>query len=305
MTVLKFEGPDSPRLDRFITDSLPQLPMALLHRLLRQNKLKLNGKKQPLSTRLAVGDEVRLYLPPQADGFPPVEILYEDDALLAANNPAGLVCLAQAGQDSLLQRVHAQQGLPGGSPWPALCHRLDTGTCGLVLLAKTPEALDFVTGLLREHRLEKTYWGVSVGQPAPPAGLMRNWLLKDARKGLVRVLGQPMPGAKTAETAYSTLATGGQLALLQLQPRTGRTHQLRAQLAAAGTPLLGDSKYGIQAVNRKLRCRYQCLCAGQLTFPAISTGPWQAYSGLQLACKEPWFYTQLLNGGLFWEGEGP
>lgn len=308
MKTLRYTGgaKSPPRLDRFIQSALPGLPGGLLHKYLRQNKIKLNGKKQPLSTRLAPGDEVRLYLPQSAGenapALPALKVLYEDAGLLAAYKPAGLISLREGPEsgaegDSLLARARAHAA---GAYQPLACHRLDTGTSGVLLFAKSPEMLDFFTGLIREHRLQKLYYGLSFGHPAPPAGQMEGWLQKDAQKGLVRVCATARPGAKQAVTAYRTLATSGPLALLELEPRTGRTHQLRAQLAAGGTPLLGDSKYGDLAANRRYRCKYQCLCAAQLRFPKLpglpEDDPRAAYSGLRISCEKPWFYQQAIDG---------
>ncbi|MGD9560288.1 MAG: pseudouridine synthase [Oscillospiraceae bacterium] len=297
---------DAPRLDRFILAALPHLSGGRLHRALRENKLKLNGKKLPLSTPVHRGDEVCLYLPEALLAPPAPQVLYEDDGLLALNKPAGRRSQNETGpQDgTLLQdarlylQAHRAPAHPGFEP--SLCHRLDTGTSGVLLVAKTPEALAFVTGLLRRHALEKTYWGLAVGCPAPAAGTLAGYLSKDTRRAQVRVLPQPARGAAPVRLQYTTLATSGRLALLEITPHTGRTHQIRAQLAAAGTPLLGDSKYGDITANRALRCRYQCLCAGRLQFPAQLGGPFAHYAGLAITCEKPWFYAKALDGSLRW-----
>ncbi len=294
MKTLTYHGPGGQRLDAFILEALPHLPQSALHKWLRQNKLKLNGKKRPLSTLLAAGDEARLYLPDAALAPPALRVLYEDAGLLAADKPAGLASEGEG--DSLLARARTYLGAGPGGALPALCHRLDTGTSGLLLLAKTAPVLGFVAGLLRQHLLQKTYYGLTLGRPAPPAGVLRGYLLKDATSGTVRVLPRPAPGAKSAETRYETLAENGELALLRLWPRTGRTHQLRAQLAAIGTPLVGDSRYGELAANRRLRCRYQCLCAARLQFPADAPPEFAAYAGLDISCPPPWFYTRMMEG---------
>jgi 23S rRNA pseudouridine955/2504/2580 synthase len=264
---------------------------------------------QPLSTRLAAGDEVRLFLPESAavtGKAAPValRVCFEDENLLAADKPAGLPSVADRDADSLLLRARRYLGQPETAPdgdaagLASLCHRLDTGTSGVLLLAKNAPALQFVTGLMRQRQLQKTYYGVTVGRPTPPCGALEGWLWKDARKSLVRILPAFAPGAKPVSMEYETLALSGRLALLRIKPHTGHTHQIRAQLAAAGTPLLGDSKYGGTAENRTLRCRYQCLCAAQLAFPEISGGAYAAYSRLSITCPKPWYYRQVEEGTL-------
>ncbi|MDL2219896.1 RluA family pseudouridine synthase [Ruminococcaceae bacterium OttesenSCG-928-O06] len=305
-----FTGPGTLRLDRFILQQVPALAPGALHKYLRENKIKLNGKKAPLNTRLQPGDEVRLYLPTPSEGaapaappFPRNWILYEDDELLALYKPPGLISQGGTpGTDSLLARARTHLAANGGAASstfaPVLCHRLDTGTSGVILVAKTARMEEYTTGLLRRRQLVKTYLGLAVGQLAPPAGELHGWLLKNEARAEVQVLPHKAPGAKAAHTSYETLAVSGRLSLLRLCPHTGRTHQLRAQLAAAGTPLLGDSKYGQNAINRALRCRYQCLCALELRFPETDDAAFAPYSGLCIACPPPWFYHQALAGTL-------
>ena len=314
MKTLHYNSNTPVRLDTFILDEVPTLSFALLQKYLRQNKVKLNGKKAPLATRVARGDEVRLYLPEANAASPPAvpapTILFEDEGLLALYKPPGLPSLcgeegpsrdpAQNGiiggtQDSLLRRAksYLRQHSPDASA--LLCHRLDTGTSGVLLVAKNTPVLDFTTNLLRGHQLQKTYYGLTFGHPKPPAGLLDGWLAKDTKSGFVRVVAPGARGAKPAKTQYRTLATTGPLALLHIQPQTGRTHQIRAHLAKAGTPLLGDSKYGDNAANRRYRCRYQCLCGAEIRFPA-TTGEFARYSKLVITCEKPWFYTQAMAG---------
>lgn len=298
MQTLKFNGSSTPRLDIYIREQVPHLSPGHLHKYWRQNKIKLNGKRQPLATRLAPGDEVRLYLPPNAGAAPALQVLYEDDALLAVNKPAGLLCLNESAPDAPNTLLAQARQYTGGG-FLALCHRLDTGTSGVVLLAKTEDMLHWVTGLMREKQLSKTYLAVTVGHPQPAAATLGGWHTKDTASGIVRITKSKTPGAKPAQTQYQTLAASGRLALLRIQLITGRTHQIRAHMASIGTPLLGDSKYGNQQTNRALRCRYQCLCAQQVRFPAQVPPSFSTYEGLCIECEPPWFYNQMLDGTLW------
>lgn len=304
------------RLDKYLTRLFPALSPGALNKALRKNKIKLNGKKQPLATRVQRGDEITLYLreeqlspPALEDGQPPflrargpAELIYEDDALLIAHKPAGLPVEGEA-PDTLLHRVwlgqqQAGHWQPGAGFAPALCHRLDTGTSGLVLVAKTAEAERLLTELIRQRKIQKTYLCVTFGRPQPPSGTLGGYLCKDAAKGVVKILPHERPGAKPVETRYATRAVSGRLALLEVELITGRTHQIRAHLASIGCPILGDSKYGNNAANRELRLKYQALCAYQLRFPTLREPALAGVSGRVFRAPQPWYCAQLLSGQL-------
>lgn len=289
MLSFTISAPAPARLEDYLRLVCPGLSSGECHKFLRQNKIKLNGKRQPLSASLQPGDSLRLYLPPEAEARatrpPPLPVLFEDENLLALCKPAGLPSLADSpAQDSALSRALAQCG---GPLHP--CHRLDTGTSGVLLLAKNGEALQFVQSLLHTKQLEKTYLCLCLGAPRPAQGSLGGFLWKDAKQGLVRILPGPRPGAKPVHTEYKTLAQRNGLALLEVRLHTGRTHQIRAHLASIGHPILGDSKYGELAANRRHRCRYQCLCARSLRFPATLPAPHSGYSGLHIQAPDPWF----------------
>ncbi len=295
MIEFTISAPAPARLEDFLLSACPGIGKAEWHKYLRQNKIKLNGKRQPLSAPLQAGDLLRLYLPPSAEArayqshhaLP--EVLFEDENLLALHKPAGLLSLSEnPAEDSLLARAQRQYTTP-----LLPCHRLDTGTSGVLLMAKNEASLHCIRGLLHTRQLEKNYLCVTLGTPSPPAGLLEGYLWKDAQKSQVHIFPAPRPGAKPVKTSYKTLAQNGELALLQVRLHTGRTHQIRAHLASIGCPILGDSKYGQQTANRRYRCRYQCLCAKSLRFPATLPAPYAAYSGLFIEAPDPWFLTLL------------
>ena len=313
MQELKVKSLLPVRLDKYLQQQFPALGLGRLNKALRENKIKLNGKKQPLSTRVQNGDTIRLFLTDEQLGLAaqagpeflsaraPADLVYETDDLLIANKPAG-VPVDGDGPDTLCNRVMRRLYEAGRLPadgFPRLCHRLDTGTSGLVLLAKNAETERFLTGLIRERRLRKTYLCVTFGRPEPPAATLRDYLCKDAEKGLVRVYPSPRPGAREIITAYETVAVSGRLALLKVDLVTGRTHQIRAHLASIGCPILGDSKYGNHAANRELRLKYQALCAWELAFPASIPDPrFSHLAGKSFHAPRPWYYQQVLDGTL-------
>ena len=275
------------RLDKYLMEQFPALGLGRLNKALRENKIKLNGKKQPLATRVQNGDVIRVYLlddqlgltsqegPEFLQARAPAEFIYENDDLIVANKPAGIPVDGDE-SDTLLNRVLRR--LYEEKRWdaahePRLCHRLDTGTSGLVLLAKTAAAEEFLVNAIKERLIRKTYLCVTFGRPVPPAATLHSFLTRDSVHGIVRILDEPKSGAKEIITAYDTIAVSGRLALLRVELVTGRTHQIRAHLASIGCPILGDSKYGNNAANRELKLKYQALSAWELAFPKKISDP--------------------------------
>lgn len=289
------------RLDKYLMEQFPALNLGRLNKALRENKIKLNGKKQPLSTRVQNGDIIRLFLrDDQLENRPlPLAVfVYEDDDMIVANKPAGIEVDGPSA-DTLLKRVQAKLASEGKAPHAVLCHRLDTGTSGLILLAKNSRAEQFLTSAIKTRSIEKRYLCVTFGRPQPPAALMHDYLLKDADRGIVKIVNSPAGGAKEVITGYETLAVSGRLALLEVELVTGRTHQIRAHLAHIGCPILGDSKYGNNAANRELHFKYQALCAWELRFPAqIDDEPFAHLAGRVFHAEKPWYCRQLTDGTL-------
>lgn len=289
------------RLDKYLMEQYPALGPGRLNKALRENKIKLNGKKLPLSTRVQNGDVIRLFLQDEqleARPLPTAVFVYEDNDILIANKPAGIEVDGPAA-DTLLKRVQATLTANGQPGHAVLCHRLDTGTSGLVLLAKNREAESFLTGAIKQRRIEKRYLCVTFGHPQPPAALLRDYLLKDAARGVVRVVSSPADGAREILTGYETLTVSGRLALLEVELITGRTHQIRAHLASIGCPILGDSKYGNNAANRELHFKYQALCAWELRFPTqIAESRFAHLAGRVFHAEKPWYCGQITDGTL-------
>ncbi|MBD8953066.1 MAG: RluA family pseudouridine synthase, partial [Subdoligranulum sp.] len=147
------------RLDKYLMDQYPALGLGRLNKALRENKIKLNGKKQPLSTRVQNGDTIRLFLSDdqlESRPTPAAVFVYEDDDIIIANKPAGLT-VDGGDADTLVRRVQAKLSAEGKPTHAVLCHRLDTGTSGLVLLAKNNAAEAFLTGAIKKREIEKRY----------------------------------------------------------------------------------------------------------------------------------------------------
>ena len=275
------------RLDRFVGKAVPLLPDSLLQKYIRLKRIKLNGKGAKRDTRLAAGDVLQLYIndeffeKPREEnsylkvGTPKLNIVYEDENILLLDKKPGVLCHSAGVWDynTLIANVQAYMAQKG--EWrpkeenafaPALCNRIDRNTGGIVIAAKNAEALRILNDKIRDREIEKYYLCAVQGRPKPPAGRLENYLFKDARKNQVFVKNRPEPGAKTAVTEYRLLTSKGKLSLVECRLLTGRTHQIRAQMAHAGWPLLGDGKYGSERFNKDFGEKGQALYSYRLEF---------------------------------------
>ena len=284
MKILKVKCLAPTRLDNYLMQQFPALNPGRLNKALRENKIKLNGKKQPLSTRVMAGDEIKLFI---LDDVLDADKRVDGPAWKNARGPAQVVYDCPQGEYKE-NDVYT----------PALCHRLDTGTSGLVIIAKTPEAEELFLAAIKSREVKKTYLCVTFGRPTPPDATLGGYLLKDADRGIVKIVEDKQPGAKDVETRYETIAVSGRLALLKVQLITGRTHQIRAHMASIGCPILGDSKYGNNTANRELKLKYQALCAWELTMPHFNQPDFEFLSGKTFHAPKPWYYQQVLDGTL-------
>lgn len=180
-----------------------------------------------------------------------LEILYEDNHCLAVNKPAGMPSQADESGDAslvdLAARYLKERYHKPGNVYVGLVHRLDRTTSGVVLLARTSKAAARLSAQFRDGAVAKTYWAIVEGVPTPDEGVWSDRLEKDPRTNQSRALGDSEEGGKEARVAYRVLARWPGRAKLELRPLTGRSHQLRVQLASRGLPIVGDAKYGAKS----------------------------------------------------------
>ena len=274
------------RLDRFLGKAAPLLPASLMQKGIRTKNIKVNGKRAERGQRLCNGDVVRLYLddryfekPAPDSGWkkvtaPKLHVVYEDSQILLLDKRPGIAVHPHDGAEygrTLIDQIQAY--LYARGEWdpkqehafaPALCNRIDRNTGGIVIAAKTAMALRVMNQKIRDRELGKYYLAIVKGAPRPAQGVLKGYLFKDAVKNRVYVTDQPQKGSKTAQTKYRTLASSNGLSLVECELITGRTHQIRAQFAHAGCPLLGDGKYGTLGKNAPRK--YQALYAYRLEF---------------------------------------
>lgn len=260
------------RLDRFVGKAVPLLPESLLQKYIRLKRIKLNGKGAGRDSRLAAGDAVQLYIndeffeKPREEnsylkvGSPRVTVVYEDENILLADKKPGVLCHSAGAWDYNTLIANIQAYLAQKGEWrpreensfaPALCNRIDRNTGGIVIAAKNAEALRILNEKIRDREIEKYYLCAVLGRPRPEKGRLENYIFKDAAKNQVFIKPGPEPGARTAITEYRVLDSRDGLSLVECRLLTGRTHQIRAQMAFRGWPLLGDGKYGREKANRE------------------------------------------------------
>lgn len=178
-------------------------------------------------------------------------IIYEDNHLLAVNKPAGwLVQGDKTGDDTLIDWGKAYLKEKYNKPGAVFLHpthRIDRPVSGAVLMARTDKALGRLTTLFREKKVVKTYLALVLKAPREEAGSLRHFLYKDEARNVVTVHHHPYKDAKESITTYETIGVSGDYTLLRVSPITGRSHQIRAQLAAIGCSILGDLKYGAKS----------------------------------------------------------
>ena len=258
------EAAEGQRIDACIRRFLPELPQPVVRESFKRRDVKLDGRRVSPDTRVRGGQTVAIYCMEQAVN--PVQVVYEDEDVLLVNKRAGVSVTPDDGAGACLAELchrHLLLSDPGALP-PRPCHRLDNPTSGLCLLAKHERAEEILVAAFRERTLDKRYTCLVRGVMKPPAATCKAWLLKDAEAARVRICDEPLPGAKPIITAYETLEAGP-VSRLSVHLITGRTHQIRAHMAALGHPLVGDDLYGDRAFNRQQKARRLMLCATSLT----------------------------------------
>jgi len=179
---------------------------------------------------------------------PPLNVLYEDNHLLAVAKPAGLPTMGTPeGRPTLLtlaKEYVKQRYRKPGNVYLGVVSRLDAPVTGVVLLARTSKAAARLTEQFRSRGVEKTYWAIAEGIVEPAEGRLVDWLAEDERHRRMHIVGRTMPGAREARLTYRRLSIVVGNSWLEVELETGRKHQIRLQLAHHGHPVVGDRKYG-------------------------------------------------------------
>ena len=239
-----------------INAKYPSVGKRRLLALVKDRQVRVNGVRVGENVRVSVGDFVQAFLPDV--GTPDVRVIYSDVNIVVADKPAHI-------ETAALPVVLAENY---GSLYPV--HRLDVNTTGVVVLARNEKLKAVLEKAFREKRVKKKYAATVCGTPEKKEGTLVGWLVKDEKRGIVRIYDSPACGGVRCETGYKVLSRDGETSVLELYPKTGRTHQLRAQLAHAGCPVLGDGKYGDFKMNRKYSATRQLLRAVSVSFRGMT-----------------------------------
>ena len=284
--MIRHEVPASLRvenLQRYLKRAWPLLPGHVLRELMKKKDVRVNGVKCGKDDAVHGGDLLEIYADHRHFEVP-AEVIHDDGHLLAAVKPQGLPSLPDAdgvGADTMearMRRIH---------PEARLCHRLDAATGGVLLAALDDETYEQAFAAFKEHGIRKTYRALLCARPPRDDMTLKAYLVKDAKRATVRVMDKPAAGAREIVTRLHVRGAVGDCWDVELEPVTGRTHQLRAHMAHIGCPILGDDKYGDREVNRRLGFMGKlCLWCERMEIPVDS--PLKAHVGcvFQADCPE-------------------
>lgn len=281
-----------------------------MYKYIRLKRIKVNSKRAEISTRLQVGDTVDMYINDEffeksetrydfTGASKSLDIVYEDENIMLLNKKSGLLSHPDDTEyvDTLIGRVKRYLYEKGefdpddeSSFTPALVNRIDRNTAGIVIAAKTAAALRILNQKMKDRELHKYYLCVVHGKLEPKSGTLTGYLVKNETKNKVFVYDTMRDGAKSIKTKYNVLKYRQDMSLVEIELLTGRTHQIRAHFASIGHPLLGDGKYGSNALNKKSGLKKQCLCSYKLEFDfTTDAGELEYLNGKSFEIKDVWF----------------
>ncbi len=288
------------RVDKFILKTFPKLPKSLMFKEIRKKNIKVNRKKTDASAILNEGDRIELYLNDEVleekikhydfmGASKQLDIIYEDDNIILIDKKVGLLCHPDGNEyvDTLISRV--KRYLYEKGEWnpedsstfsPSLANRIDRNTGGIVIAAKNAEALRILNDKIKNREIEKYYLTVVRGKMERESDTLTAYLTKDTKKNKVTVSDKETDKSKKIVTKYTVLDYQNGNSLLEIDLKTGRTHQIRAHMAYIGHPLLNDGKYG------KEQGRYrQALYSYKLVFNMKDAGVLSYLDGKEFKIK--------------------
>jgi len=241
------------RLDQFLRRELPEHSRAFLQKLIEHGDVQVNGHTAKASYKVRAGDEVTIEIPAPRplEAQPeeiPLDVLLEDDDLIVVNKPAGLVVHPAAGNrehtlvNALLHHCRGRLAGIGGVERPGIVHRLDKGTSGCIVVAKTDFAHQSLVAQFKSRGVKKIYRAVCWGKFAQPSGRIETVIGRSERNR--QKMSARVARGRQAVTDYRVLKQFAEFTLVELHIHTGRTHQIRVHMAHIGHPVVGDATYG-------------------------------------------------------------
>lgn len=266
---------ENQRLDKFLLKYMNKATKSFIYKLLRKKRIKYNGKKAEGGEMLQDGDTLQMYLAEETIAEFMEErtmniaprhfgIVYEDDDVLIVSKPAGLLTHPEKSSDTdtLIDQIlyylfEKGQYNPSKetSFTPAVCNRLDRNTSGIVIAGKTLRAVQAVNEAIAKQKVDKYYLTLVKGS-LREAGEIKGFLSKDTEKNQVQLSDEDTEGSKKVVTGYRPLAVEKGFTFLEIHLVTGKSHQIRAHMQGIGHPIVGDRKYGDEAMNRMMREKY-------------------------------------------------
>ena len=316
------------RLDKQLNKILDSAGTGFIYKMLRKKNITLNDKKALGSEHLKSGDIIKIFLADETfDKFSSGDkagklddikdapggdlsindrIIYEDDDILIFDKPAGLLSQKAGAGDISVNELCLKYLKDKGEITneslklfkPSVCNRLDRNTSGLIIFAKTYKVAALFSSALKERTIHKFYLCIVKGR-LDEEGRAAAYLKKDEKSNMVRLFDKPVDGASAIETVYRPLAATDGYTLLEVELITGKSHQIKAQMAHLGHPLIGDYKYGDRHLNDELKERFgtcsQALHAYKLVIPGDTDTDLSAYSGTYTA-PPPKDMEELIKG---------
>ncbi|MDP7058152.1 MAG: RluA family pseudouridine synthase [Nitrospinaceae bacterium] len=270
------------RLDVFLSESQDELSRSRLKKLIEQGHVSVNDSLAPAKYKLKAGDKIILNVPAPSTaqiGAEPISlnIIYEDEVMLAVNKPAGMVVHPAPGHGSgtlvnaLLSHCTDLSGI-GGVERPGIVHRLDKDTSGVVLVAKNEIAHRALARQFKSREIKKTYLALVRGVVKTASGTIGSSIGR--HKTNRKKMAADTERGRQAQTRYEVVETFGHFSYLRLFPKTGRTHQIRVHLASIHHPVLGDALYGGKVTGPYQKIPRQALHAHRIETPhPVSTKP--------------------------------
>lgn len=254
------EKQNNKKLDKVLLDYFPNLKQNTFYKALRKKDIRINEKRISENMVIHTGDKIQVFICDELlENKPSFSIVYEDEFILVVDKPSNLEVTGVSSLTSMLKETYS---------FIEPCHRLDRNTTGLILFAKTQEALDILLEKFKHHEIEKHYLATVYGILPQKQARLEAYLFKDKKKSMVYISKIPKKGYQKIITSYQVIKENSKnnTSILDINLETGKTHQIRAHLAHIGYPIIGDGKYGKNEINKCFSQKTQLLQSYSIKF---------------------------------------